>query len=47
MDRKLLDMVGKWLRQTSNEQGIADVFLIAMFVFIMAVLLSGHRIVVQ
>jgi hypothetical protein len=32
---------------SGDEQGIADLLLVAMFAFILAVILTGHRIVVQ
>lgn len=48
MTRHIGTVARSRLRQLLHEQkGIAELLLVAMFAFILAVILTGHRIVVQ
>jgi hypothetical protein len=49
MDRQLLQWTRTWLDSLglSHENGIADLLLVALVAFVIGVIITGHRIVVQ
>lgn len=49
MDRQLLQWTRTWLQSLglSNENGLADLLLVALIAFVIGVIVTGHRVVVQ